>query len=66
VAMKGAILDQQPKVVLEEYQVRCAYDSMPSGQWIPKIFRPKGKHSFHQALTKYLTNDPLFCSESIN
>ena len=42
VAMKSTVLVQQPKVVLDERQVRCAYDSMPSGQWIPKIFRPKG------------------------
>jgi hypothetical protein len=40
--MKSTILDPQPKVVLEERQVRCAYDPMPSGQWIPKTFRPKG------------------------
>jgi hypothetical protein len=33
---------QKPKVVVEERQVLCAYDSMPSGQRIPKIFRPKG------------------------
>jgi hypothetical protein len=48
--------------------VPCADDPLPSGDWIPKISRTKGKYSTHQvqAVTKYLTNDPLSCSDSGN
>jgi hypothetical protein len=38
----------------------------PLATGFPRPFGPKGKHSFHQALTSYLTNDPMFCSESTN
>ena len=44
----------------------CAYDSMPFGDRVPKIFWPKGMYSVHYAVTKYLTNHPMFCSDSIN
>jgi hypothetical protein len=37
----------------------------PLATGFPTSFGPKGKHSFHQALTNYLSNHPMFCSEQL-
>jgi hypothetical protein len=38
----------------------------PLATGFPRSFGPKGKHSFHQAVTNYLSNDTLSCSDSGN